>query len=597
MMNWEQIEAPTPRALMSIGPGRLIAGLATGGQSEVARYVGNKIKNGAKGAYGKVYGGPAQEQKDAADKGISDLDQLAGGVRNDIHTTGVTARGRYGPVDSAINNYSNNAPTNIRDRLGERQGNRPTSVQSQLLGKVYSTPLTDLYNSGTIGKTPTAVESRYQSRAAAPVQADGNLSTFVNGLKPVGTELRGRVRDREGAQDSLSTYMAGRLSAPKDRIATEDMMDSIGKESGDLSRAAVGHVDNYNEAARMKAYDDAYNPTDPGMMESFAQRELSDGSEGQRVFDRMADQTQKRIQRASAARGGFVSGASMRQEGEALADLSGQRYAQLADLANKGQSANLARIAQGFGMEKDIDAQGLEKLGMGLQARKFGIDAATSADSTRVGAASATDQTRTGRQGMLDRLAGETSAAEAARAKALDDLANGITSADHNRDVLGADVAGKRDTIGQNERRDIDTLAGKAGDSALTREGHVITTATGASGETDQQRTGDRALAKGTDEFNQHIDDQIDSLAKGASEETRTTLKDTVSMYKDLADSLSGIDTDEGKQQASVQMQTALEKIQLMLTKSGVDAATIQAFVNNVTTLASDGVKAYTGGK
>jgi len=560
---------------------RIGTGIATGGWSEAGR-----------AAYNKLYRDPAQQQKralDAAGGRVSDMrkriDQRIAGQRHRAHQT-------YSDADMHVRNSER--PTFLTKLYEQRSADPRKSRLEGIDRGSYSSPLQQLWQSGTMGARPTQVEERYNPmRLQEGRDADKNIGDFISGLGETGVPLRSRIKQRGAVEDTLTKYWSERRGQAAAPVETHLMMGDVGKESGRIAHGTMGHVDSYQEAARSKDFADKYTPTKAGILEQFVAREMGDGSEGQRVFDRLADQTQKRVQRASAARGGFVTGTSALREGEALAELGGHRYAQLTDMAERGQRMELDRLGLGFGMQQGIDRMGLDKLGLSLRARESAIGAATAADTTKAGLAKATDETRTTRQGQLDSLAGITSAAEARRAEALDALNRDLAVADRERESLVGGLSKDRDIIKQTERRTLDELAGAASDSAQGRDRLRLDTAKGASDEVGRERDADIEVASGVDDFYQQYDEMMTELAGKATAEQRQNIEDKFDGLMKLADAHADADGRYDDAELRNEMVTMLEEIQLELTKAGIDAATAQAFVNNLMQAAGIGVKAY----
>ncbi len=105
----------------------------------------------------------------------------------------------------------------------------------------------------------------------------------------------------------------------------------------------------------------------PGMMEQFAQGALGGGNQ---AYNYLRGEMMKDLQRSSSARGTFNGGAAMRREERGLSDLAAKEYMSRADIANKGQAAQNARVstlgdlAKGAsGEQRDFDKMRIDALG------------------------------------------------------------------------------------------------------------------------------------------------------------------------------------------------------------------------------------------
>lgn len=589
------------------------AAAATGGLSEVKKY---------------LYDDPATQQKTALDQG----QQQVGGLRmeNQDRFVGIKrdALGAMDPARGAVDRYQTNAPTNLTDLYNRTPQTRAPGRVAGYTGKGPTT-LNDVYNNtdyNAIGRSttgrladfsrvgPTAVENRYGASGLREAQSDANLSGFASTLtRPAGAGYDTRMLERRTTPGVLSNYFAKTGNSRMGGLATDALSGDLGFDSKQRADDAIAYADAGPGAARMKAYSDEFNPKSEGYLETFVEGALN-GS-GDKYYDQGRNDLQKAMQRASAARGGFVAGGSIAREGKALSDFEMKRYMNLADLAERGQGMQLQRLGLGFGMERDIDATEMQKREMGARARQSALEGALATESEKAGLAKASDTTRTARFGQLDTLAGMTSDEAQAKEAALDQLTGGREKAIEGRERLGFDIASERDKTRASERSALDRLAGESSKFSQEREfeknrmaneedrfaqGRLETMAAGARGASEEagaNLTRDIGIAKTEDEADASYRDFIARLAKDSSEESRQTLKDIADLQTRIGEIRANLGKDIDIAALDDNTRLALEEINMKLQRAGIDAQTRQAMVNDIMTGAGIYARSRGGGR
>lgn len=96
----------------------------------------------------------------------------------------------------------------------------------------------------------------------------------------------------------------------------------------------------------------------PGYLEQFYQ---SSANGTNPYYDRLRDVTSKAMERRSAAGGSYNAGESMRQQGEALSNLSAQEYAGRAKMAGEADAAKNTRLTSLTSEATNVDTNALAR--------------------------------------------------------------------------------------------------------------------------------------------------------------------------------------------------------------------------------------------
>lgn len=542
--------------------GRIGAGIATGGLSEAKKY---------------LYDDPAEEQKrgaDAAAGASRSLGDRMGGYYEDARQR---SQGYYGKADSyADNTYG---PDYVSQLYGSKQG-QPGPLQSRSFygdqQNYYNTHQTHAYNTYDQNRNYYAQDPRLQEYA-------GSMKEYGN------SETASEARNRQVQGQKMPSYLQDRYAARKnDRVDLSQLnsrTDETRAKVGGMTSAAAGlRFDPRATEAYRQLYEGTLLPE--GQKKGYLEQFYEDSANGTNpYFDRQKDQLSKAMERRAAASGGFNAGTSMRQQGEALADLEAQEYHERGQLAGQAQGAHQGRLGDLAGQAKT-----LEDVVMGN--RQFNLEAAGQQDQFGLGRAGI--EAGLAKSGDENYLRGQELDQQGRRD--IDTLASQSSQEGFRGEDLRSSAARDSDSAEATRRRDyvnyLDTLEREGNTRKNDEFNHSLSV--------DEQDRAARqdlgAAANSASSEEAKHDDYLRGLARDASDETATNQRDRFDRLTKIAAERAGIDWNHVQAAGGAISDAEWNAIEIELKRSGIDAQTIAAMRNDILTGGATAIKAGAGG-
>lgn len=607
--------------------------------------------------YNDAYGNAAREQTGRIQQGADRLRQTGTIAASEFGRRGQTAINRFDRAGGAATDYTMNRPSYSASQYSQAQGRYASPTNSQ-----------SFYNS----YRPTSIaQSRLQSRPQVPMRLEGELGSlrsFANGQTTSGG-LMESFQDRYGQTDALDSRTDERRAFANQPTNTSSALDAVNKldptantrdafgllSNRDVSRFSSGYGDQVrsgstqggqmltdlrsgsNAGGRFSSYLTGPNSESGRAMEGFDPSKTAGlgetysklAAEGptyeedfytsQRdgtnpAYEMLKNDAQKQARASAAARGGFVSGKAIENEGRVTSRLAAEEFARRGDLAAKAGDARRSRLGQQLEGATALDNQllGQRKLGADVALGREGMlsDQAISSDSIRGNLAGQQDQmlgdismhqdvqdlsklqtmgdlsksmdagvlekSRQRLEGSgqedtllrndqdaIDSLTMKGTDRDLAQDRNLTDLGISDDSARTNRMSSYANSLGTVDTNNLQQQRDIDTLTGKASDEA-----------------TEGARIGGEAAGR-ADTQNMARDTNLAGLAKDATQEQRDYYKDRFDQALALGDKQAIVQQAYDMAQIGAMTSSEIAAIDAEMAAAGIEPAARQAFVNN----------------
>jgi len=291
----------------------------------------------------------------------------------------------------------------------------------------------------------------------------------------------------------------------------------------------------------------------------------------------MRDGTSKAMERRAAAGGNFNAGASMRQQGEAVADFSAQEFKDRGALAGAAQAARGTRLSDLTGEAKTYEDTVLAN-------REFNLKAAGQQDQFG----------RSG-EGLLAQLGIASDTSQLKNQEDIDALA-GKSSDEYNRQQESLDTLARTSDVSEGERRQkyVDYLKdlGVQGDTKIKGG---LDVATGLDSQDRLNRNDLYDQSKGASDEVQKNKDYLRSLAKDSSDEARNAEQDRLQAMGKLAMERAGIAEKYDMAGGGALSEAETNAIDIELKKAGYDAETRQKVLNNTLGAVKTAISAYTG--
>lgn len=337
---------------------------------------------------------------------------------------------------------------------------------------------------------------------------------------------------------------------------------------------------------------DKYNPNSLSYSEQFL---LGGGATGglDQVYNRLYDVGSRKLDEASAARGGFNSGAALRSTEELNKDLTAQHVQALQEASKEADIQKIARTAEGRLLLQGADASTIARLGLGetgaAASDKSVLDRSKGLSDLYTGVSGERRENLTAAGG----LAKNAQDALIARLTAGSGVALNSDQARNLRQALGVSASSASTKALLDRLTTSGTLNKDISDIALTRLGKYGDTATNLGTlANDRYRTaGSLASAAGGEDLQRLVGGQnaINSVTSGRQTEDQNFFNNILGLAGKQAGTY-GAGTDAARTE-----QTALaqSEIQGMIQGGQIDAANAQNATALVLELVKAGISAH----
>lgn len=535
--------------------GRGVLAVGTAGASEATLAAG-------KYGYDKLYGDPAEEQKRGADAAAASARGLGDRMSGYYDDARQRSQGYYNKADSyADNTYG---PDYLSQLYGQQQGQAgPRYSQNQYNDQ------NNYYN------THVSHASNVYDQNRNYYAQDPKLAEYADSMKGYGnTESASAARNRQLQGQKMPSYVQDRYAERKnDRVDLSQLNsrtdETRAKVGGMTSAAGDLRFDPNQTAAYRQLYEGTLLPQ--GLQKGYLEQFYEDSANGTNpYYDRQKDQLSKQMERRAAASGGFNAGASMRQQGEALADLDAQEYHERGQLAGQAQAAHQGRLGDVAGQAKTLED-------VVMSNRRFNLDVAGQQDQFGLGRAGI--EAGLAKSGDENYIRGQELDQQGRRD--IDALAGKSSDERYRGEDLLSAGARDSDTAESRRRRDyadyLDNLENEGRNRKNDEFSHSVTV-------DEQDRQARRDLAtdanSASNEAAKH-DDYLRGLAHDASDETATNQRDRFDRLAKVAAARAGIDWNHVQAAGGAVSDAEWAAIEIELKKSGIDAQTIQSMKND----------------
>lgn len=491
------------------------------------------------------------------------LGDLGGGGGGGAFTNAQSYYDNYRAPTGAQNYYQQRqatgyGPNQVADRYSSRAGSSAPSYLSGNLGTLGS------FAQG--GTTSGGLMGQFQGRYAQPDQLDsrtGERRAFAQQPTTTSGALR-RIDSLDPAQQSarqstsLGNFNEGRMTnAFGSHLAGPNAESSRAMAGFDPTKTA-GLGDTYSKLA-------AEGPT---YEEEFYTSQLAGKNP---AYEQLKADAMKDARNSAAARGGFVSGKAVENEGRLISRLAADEFANRGQLAAMAGSARRDRLGQQLEGASALDSQLLGQRGLGADValRREGMLGDLSMTSDRLGLdkqGMLTDLSKFRDSQSLDkeRLYSDTAGVQDDLLRRDQDAIDNLVRAGVDRDVardqiLGnlaqsddtnrtsrmsdwASALGTADKTALEHNRDIDSLSRDAASATFDRERQLDEVAN--RGFLENERGQDRYLdaAKSADSSNDAANRTLIDAGSAASRESFDAFKTQFDAAMSMGDKQSAID-------------------------------------------------------
>lgn len=348
---------------------------------------------------------------------------------------------------------------------------------ANVLNTHNSTPLENLYKQYTADGTfsnPGQSEKWYAENGSA-MNAPGEGESAISRLLP--------RFDQTGDMENYFSQNKGYFQAPG------QMEDFAAKNSGQLLGPSAllqhegGISSDINSARNMDRF---FNATGGdlarqgyteslanygGPSSSYSENMMNDGSAMgglDQLYNRLYDTGAQKLDRASAARGGYNSGATLRIQEELGKDLSAQHVKDYMSAAGQADSSMMNRLGYGLNLATSGDSAMRDRLNLGFQGAQGVDQGALARAAASSGLYKDIGSERRSDLGLAGEFADKAQASGLARILGGGSLANLSQTALLNRLKGGVDAGNILDTLGQNRFK-------LGSDASHTAQGDAIT--------------------------------------------------------------------------------------------------------------------------
>lgn len=341
---------------------RIGAGVATGGLSEVNRYMGNQAAKG---------GNTAAAGADASGRGYAGL---AGEMQQGWNSGANTALGMYRPSqDLWAQTYAGQGPGAGEQFYSQYGGQYQSPTESsrvlgnyqQGMGQMGANFAMGAANAQSALGQPSAqsgVFRNFSQQMGQPGrtadaygqsqqmnQNPGAYENWAGGANAISSQQNQRANTRNASTFDQS-QQAGRSEAfnPTGASRMQQLADNLGQMQGtNQTNAAAGEVQNYARGAGQAS--DYYGSQQralqaPGVYEQFVQDDIYGRNP---AHERALSEGMGAINSQMAKRGAFNSGAAMTGLGNFVGKMEAEDYQNRSNRAAQAQGMQMGRIAQG----------------------------------------------------------------------------------------------------------------------------------------------------------------------------------------------------------------------------------------------------------
>jgi hypothetical protein len=495
-------------------------------------------------------------------------------------------------------------PTYLQGLFGKSQGagpNQSAGANSAAISKLggRSKLEGDYYSGGMYAdlSKPSASQGYMDS-----MMGYGNSSTNANTryAMAAGTKNPTFSADRYASRAALGgpKFSEDALTAFDRSGATQDIKDTTNDIRGMEDKVTNLRFD----PTQTQAIGDLYHNTvlpqqqNQGYLEQFYEASANGTNP---YYDRLRDTTSKAMERRAAAGGSFHAGESMRQQGEALSDLSAKEYEERAKMAGEAQQARTGRLQaltgeaklyedsvlgnRNFNLDvgKEQDNFALSKAGLRLKGNEDSL----AGEHERGLLAGQADDASLRSSAQIDVLSKNASEEDLDYKKRMDALASSADTSEYNKRHLTSGYLTELDNTNLSKTKTKIGAADSIDKSEVDRSDARVRAAKNASDEEWRQK------------------DYLRNLAKDASDEQGSGLDRVDAQNKamvELAGARAGIDMDMTARQGKALTDAEVSAISLELQAAGLDAAAITAAIDSFKSTLELGTKIYTasqGGK